>query len=150
MVESIQELRLVEFGLGGETFATDVTEVTDILFVPQMTPVPGTPGEVMGLFNLRGVVTALLDCSGLFNLRRQPRSRTTRILVLEPVSGAGFALWADYVADIATVDAAMLAPPPEGTPGVEMLRGVYNRGTGPTVVLDAAALVEAPLFQQYR
>lgn len=150
MVEKTRELRLVEFGLGGETFATDVSEVTDILFVPQLTPIPGMPAEVIGLFNLRGVVTCLLDPSGLFNLERRPRTRTTRVLVLEPVPGAGFALWADYVADIAVLDPADLSPPPAGTPGSELLRGVYNRGSGPTVVLDAPALVESQRFQSYR
>ena len=150
MAEVPQQRRFVEFGLGGEAFALEVSVVTDIIFPPSVTPVPGAPSTVLGLFNLRGVVTGLLEISSLFELTRRKRGAANRVLVLEPEPESAFALLVDYVSDITELDPAELLPPPTELPRPKLLVGIYNRGGGPVSVLDAVELTRLEAFAPYR
>ena len=150
MAEAPQRIRLVEFGMGGETFALAVDVVTDIIFPPEVTPEPAAPNTLLGLFNLRGVVTALIEVSELFNLTRQPRGSASRVLVLKPEQGAGFALLVDYVSDINQLGVDELFATPSELPHPELVVGIYNRGGGPVSVLDAVELTRLEVFAPYR
>jgi len=154
MAELTTETRYTEFGLGGESFAVAVTDITDILLFPALTPVPRVHPTIMGLFNLRGVVTELLDISPHFNLQRHPRSKGTRIIVLEPAIPESedklrYAIWVDFVSDIATQSEG-LHDLPDDLSGATFLKGFYNRGNQMVSVLDARAIALQNTYQQYR
>ncbi len=154
MAKLTTETRYTEFGLGGESFAVAVTDITDILLFPALTPVPRVHPTIMGLFNLRGVVTELLDISSHFNLQRNSRSKGTRIIVLEPAAFESeeklrYAIWVDFVSDIATQSEGLRALP-EDLSGAAFLKGFYNRGSQMVSVLDARTIALQNTYQQYR
>lgn len=54
--------------LDGDWYALELATVREVLPLPAVTPVPGAPEPVLGLFNLRGNVLPLLDTAGLLGL----------------------------------------------------------------------------------
>ena len=55
-------------GVGGDWYALQLTSVREVLPVPELTPAPGGPAALQGLFNLRGTVLGLLDTAILLGL----------------------------------------------------------------------------------
>jgi purine-binding chemotaxis protein CheW len=61
---------------GGEHYALPVAGVREIARLGAVMPVPGAPPEVMGVWNLRGDVMAVLDLARLLGLEGgEPPSR---------------------------------------------------------------------------
>ncbi len=54
---------------GGEHYALPVGGVREIAKLSQITPVPGAPPGVLGVWNLRGDVMAVLDLATLLGLK---------------------------------------------------------------------------------
>jgi chemotaxis signal transduction protein len=66
---------------GGEHYALPVGGVREIAKLGQVTPVPGAPGAVLGVWNLRGDVMAVLDLAALLGLAGN--AEPSRIVVVE-------------------------------------------------------------------
>ena len=73
---------VVEFLLGSQHFAVDLFKTKEIINVPEITPVPDTPRTVLGIFNLRGVITKILDLRALIHIPPED-SRRAHIIVLD-------------------------------------------------------------------
>jgi purine-binding chemotaxis protein CheW len=55
------QVRVCLISLGGELFAIDLRSVSEVFEVDAVTPVPGMPGALVGVANLRGLVIPLVD-----------------------------------------------------------------------------------------
>ncbi len=53
--------QLVVFKLGGEDFGVDIMQVREIIGKEAITPVPNAPPFIMGVMNLRGQITTIID-----------------------------------------------------------------------------------------
>ena len=114
-----QDLRLIAFRIGPETFVLDIMAVRQIVPYSGSTSLPTAPSFVEGIVVLRNEVIAIVD------LRRRlyPRlaDRTEQPLVLITHSSAGvIGLKVDEVRRIVTVTRDQLLPPP---PLVKGIRG---------------------------
>ena len=60
--------------VAGDLYALELRGVREVLATPELTPLPGAPPAVCGLFNLRGTIVPLMDTSTLLGLgRAEPR-----------------------------------------------------------------------------
>jgi purine-binding chemotaxis protein CheW len=66
---------------GGEHYALPVANVREIAQPGQITPVPGAPSPVLGVWNLRGDVMAVLDLAALLGIEAD--EEPDRIVVAE-------------------------------------------------------------------
>lgn len=66
---------------GGEQYALPVDGVREIAEMAAISPVPGAPAELLGVWNLRGDVLAAVDLAGLLGLEAAGEPR--RIVVAE-------------------------------------------------------------------
>jgi purine-binding chemotaxis protein CheW len=55
----------VRIALGGEMYALSVDTVLEVTDVREVTPLPGAPEAVLGVFNLRGNVLPVVDVRAL-------------------------------------------------------------------------------------
>jgi len=78
-----EELQLVIFKIGNEEFGVPINQVREIVRLIQITPVPRAPSFIEGVVNLRGQVLAVIDLAKKLNLKSNPRSEKTRIIVVE-------------------------------------------------------------------
>ena len=54
-------VRMCLMSMGGELFGVDLRSIREVFEVESVTPVPGMPGMLRGVTNLRGTVIPLLD-----------------------------------------------------------------------------------------
>ncbi len=96
--------------LGGEPFAVDLRQVSEVFKLEAITPVPGMPEPLMGVANLRGVIVPLADlrsCVGA-SLSTTP---SYAIVVRHGSQQLGVVI--DDVPEIRTIHADDLLPPAE-------------------------------------
>jgi purine-binding chemotaxis protein CheW len=91
---------------GGEEYALAVAGVREIAAIGPITPVPGAPAAVLGVWNLRGDVIAAIDLGALVGVCPTPRA--SRIVVAEDGELRG-GLVVDSAVDV-TVLPETLAP----------------------------------------
>lgn len=66
---------------GGERYALAVDDVTEVGELGEVTPLPGSAPEVLGLRNLRGQVVPVVDLAALLSVGG--RAAPTRVVVAE-------------------------------------------------------------------
>lgn len=89
---------------GGEHYALPIGGVREIAEVDRLTPVPGAPVGVLGVWSLRGDVVAVIDLATVLGL--QPAADPTRIVVVEG-AGARAGLTVESVLDVTTLPEAL-------------------------------------------
>ena len=63
--------RYLTFTLGGEVYALDILEVTEIIEFRDLTVVPMMPSFIRGVINLRGRVLPVVDMAARFGQQRR-------------------------------------------------------------------------------
>lgn len=97
----------VRLRVAGEAYAIPVENVLEVVRLGEVTAVPGSPAELLGVLNLRGRVLAVADLAQILGLRRT--APAARMLVAE--SGD---LQASFVIDEIS-EVGELADPTEAT-----------------------------------
>jgi purine-binding chemotaxis protein CheW len=70
----------VRVGIGREQYALPVEAVLEVVELGELTPVPGSSAEIMGVFNLRGQVVPVIALTTLLGLEGEGLER---IVVVE-------------------------------------------------------------------
>ncbi len=86
----------VVFRLADYHLTLGIDEVTEILGVPQATPVPGAKPWLLGVVNLRGNLAPLIDLAWFLFNKRTPLTSHTRVLVM-PLQNRPIAVLIDEV-----------------------------------------------------
>ncbi len=132
--------RWIRFSIHGQDYAVDIRSVREVLSHADIEPVPGAPGRVLGVINLRGQIVTVVDFGGW--LGRVP-SRAARPILVMDHQGVVLALAIDTVHDVTRLDPDEIKPVPRtglGTrPGV--MHGLVVRESGLLSLLDADVLV---------
>lgn len=71
----------VVFRLGSHHLAVGITEVDEILPLPQTTPVPGSRDWLLGMANVRGNLVTIIDLGWFLYGSRTPITARTRLLL---------------------------------------------------------------------
>lgn len=130
---------VLEFALGAETFAIDVECVEEIADLGDLTRIPNAPPHVLGVMDLRGRTTSVVDPKRLLDI--DAGDRGDRVLVFDPdrVEGEGALGWTvDDVFQVTEADPAAIEP----TPGTERagIRGVVRRDDEFVIWLDPGSV----------
>lgn len=121
-----QELQLVAFQLGEESYGVDIAQVQEIIRMQPVTKVPGAPTFVEGVINLRGRVIPVLDLRKRFNLPARQDTKDTRIVVVEvPPHTVGMIV--DAVDEVLRISEDKVEPP---SPFIASIDTEYLRGVG--------------------
>lgn len=99
----------VVLSIASETFAVEISKVREIIRVPHITWVPGTPDYVRGVINLRGSVVAVIDLSGMLGMGQADEDSQTRIIIVES-SGVIVGVLVDNVSRVAEIAPSQLEP----------------------------------------
>ncbi|MEO5831155.1 MAG: chemotaxis protein CheW [Rhodanobacter sp.] len=95
--------RGIGFRVGSRLLVSGIDEISELLAVPVLTPVPGTQSWLLGVANVRGNLVPVIDFSRfLFGERTQHTSRS-RLLIVRQGAGS-VALLVDEVFGQRTVD----------------------------------------------
>ena len=73
----------VKFHLNGQQFVMDSREITEVLPVPDATPLPDVHHWVKGLANVRGRILPVIDLGGFLGRKEPPSSTRNRVIVVD-------------------------------------------------------------------
>ncbi|MBP5475287.1 MAG: chemotaxis protein CheW, partial [Methanomicrobium sp.] len=59
---------IVEFEIGSERYALDITLTREIVEMVPITPVPRAPAHIAGIINLRGEITNIINLNKILDL----------------------------------------------------------------------------------
>jgi purine-binding chemotaxis protein CheW len=106
------ELQVVGFRIGHETFALPIAAVHEIVRPPEITAVPHAPEYIEGVINLRGRILPVIDLRRRFGATRIENTRKNRILVVDS-EGRLVGLMVDAASEVLKLAPAHIEPPPE-------------------------------------
>lgn len=140
--ETSGSVQLIIFSLAGESYATEIATVQEIITVPAITAIPRAPEFIEGVINLRGRVVAVIDLRKRFGLPASERSRATRIVVAN-VGDHTVGLIVDSVTRVLTIGQACIEPPSPviANLAVDLIRGIANHDDRIIVLVDLRAVL---------
>lgn len=109
------EIEILTFDLGGETFAFDAIIVQEILDLLPETAVPGSRPFVSSVINFRGKVIPLADIRLAFGMDATKTSIDSRIIVIQlDIEGEPtlIGVRTDKVHEVTTLNKSASEPPP--------------------------------------
>ena len=132
-------VEVAAFLLAGERYAIETRYVCKVVRLTDFTPVPGAPGFLGGVLNLRGEILALVDLRAFFGIASGGLTDLSRIVVIG-LDRNEFGIMADAVREVVTLRLDAILEPPASIAGAgrPYLLGVTADGL---VVLDGAALI---------
>lgn len=99
------------FQVGPEEYGIEIFKVREIIGMLPITPVPGSPSEMMGVINLRGKVIPVISIRTRFGMPTAAAHPHNVIIVVENRQGEiGIAV--DRVAEVARFSAGETEAPP--------------------------------------
>jgi len=124
----------VRIRTGGEHYALPVDRVTEVGELGELTPVPGSAPEVLGIRNLRGQVLPVVDLATLLGLEKGDGNE--RIVVAESADRrAGLA--------VESVEGVDDLPDPSQEADSEYLAGVVLVDGAPVGIVELDTLLDA-------
>jgi purine-binding chemotaxis protein CheW len=138
-------LTLVRFALGEYHCALALEDVSEVLRVVAVTPLPVAPAFVEGVINRRGVVTPVIDLRKRVGLSCGPYDNTTRILITS-IGGHSIGVIVDEVSNVVVIDEAGLGIDPSEALGMDLRQyssRVVRDGTDLVVVIDPEKMLTA-------
>lgn len=147
---SSDELMLVTFTLGQETFGLDIMNVQEVIRMPSLTRVPRAPVYVDGMTNLRGRVLPVIDARTKFGMEMAETGDSQRVIVID-AGGTAAGLNVDSVSEVLRVDKQYIEPAPASIlneMGKTHIRGVVriNDAQKLVMILDVASLFEQEII----
>lgn len=138
----------VTFKLSEETYGVNVMQVQEVLRVSEIAPVPGAPGYVLGIINLRGNVVSVLDTRLRFGLEKKATDDSTRIIIIE-LESQTIGILVDSVAEVEDVQGREVdtAPGVGNEESSRYIAGVVSRASGLLILVDVQRLLSAQEWQ---
>lgn len=143
-VFSSDEVQLVTFTLGDESFGLNIMHVQEVIRMPSITKVPQAPAYVDGMTNLRGHILPVVDTRTKFGMEKAEQNTSSRVIVVD-IGGRAIGLNVDAVSEVLRVDSKNIEDAPASlSDSVDRtsITGVVKLDGGKrlVMVLDAASL----------
>ena len=110
--EGAGERQLVVFSLAGEAYGVDVSTVSEIIRMEEITHVPNAPDYVEGVINLRGKVCPVIELRKRFDIELSDATNETRIVVVE-IDGEDVGVIVDAVTEVLRISGDCVEPASE-------------------------------------
>ncbi|MDD3574002.1 chemotaxis protein CheW [Methanospirillum sp.] len=99
-------IEILEFDLGGESYAMDIGIAREIVEMLPITPIPRAPSHVTGLLNLRGEITTIINLHHLLGITPSKKPEEQKIMVFVPdmFENTSVGVIVDEVRSVLTID----------------------------------------------
>jgi len=134
--QTLKEQQFVVFILAEELYGVDAAQVREITMVPEIISVPGTPGFVEGIINLRGQMTTIIDLRKRFGLIEGQQSDQNRIIIIEK-EGSSIGMAIDQVIEVLRLPVTSIEDTPDLARDVslEYIKGVGKLADGTLLII---------------
>jgi purine-binding chemotaxis protein CheW len=140
--------QFLSFVVGGTDFGVPILKVKEILQYEGVTRVPGTPGSIRGVINVRGSVVPVVDLGVKFGKGEVAETKRTCVLVVETRTAEETlttGVIADAVNEVVDLASDDIEPAPTFGTGVKLdhIAGMGKVGKGFMVLLDIDRVLSA-------
>jgi purine-binding chemotaxis protein CheW len=103
--EEGKEIDIIIFSMGEEYYAMDVTMVREVVEMVPITSIPRTPPHMLGIINLRGEVTHVIDFARVLGKNSRVERSLQKIIVLpfDQTGGEHISIIVDSVQSVTTI-----------------------------------------------
>jgi purine-binding chemotaxis protein CheW len=135
-------LELLEFRLAQERYALETRHVHEVYPLKDLTPLPCTPPFVLGIVNVRGRITPVIDIKKFFDLPDMGLTDLHRIILVRG-HDLELGLLADAIVGVRSIPATSVQP---SLPTLTGIRSDYLKGVTAErlVVLDLDRILTDP------
>ena len=144
--EAQDQLSLLSFLLGSETFAMPAIYGKEILKIPPVVRVPRTPPTVLGIINLRGIITPIVDVRPVLGVKAGEVGEVGRVVITE-VGELYTGILVEEVLGITQAPRKEIVPVSTTIAKKDYLEGQVLVDDRPMVVLNVEKLLNAPDFK---
>jgi two-component system, chemotaxis family, chemotaxis protein CheV len=131
------ELEVLIFGLGDQSYGVNVAKVREVILPTPVSASPGQPPDVMGMFNLRGVVLPLVDLHSYFDITPITDDTKSHRIIVTEFNGAQAAFKVERVEQIHRMTWQDIRSVPEETASEHMsVTGIAELGDKLILMLD--------------
>jgi len=116
------------FKICDSDFATEISFVTEIIEVQDITPVPNTEPYLKGITNLRGTIVPVIDMRLRFGYEEIEYTSRTCIIVLNMDGSDHIGIIVDEVQEVLEIDEKSIQPPP--TTKEDSVKGGFVKALG--------------------
>lgn len=135
-------LDLLEFRLAQECYALETRHIQEVYPLKDLTTMPCTPPFILGMVNVRGNITPVIDIKKFFDLPDKGLTDLHRIILVQG-NDIEFGLLADVIVGVRTIAENSLQPPLPTLTGIhsDYLKGVTANHL---MVLNLDRILEDP------
>jgi len=112
-------LELLEFRLAQERYALETRHVREVYPLKDLTKMPCTPAFILGMVNVRGNITSVIDIKKFFDLPDKGLTDLHRIIIVQG-NDIELGLLADVIVGVRSIAANSLQP------SLPTLSGIHN------------------------
>lgn len=105
-------MNYLRFRLQGLTYALPLDMVKEVFFLPELTPIPEAPADIIGVFNLRGTLFPVMHLAKRLGLAKPICAATNNVIALA-WQGLNVGLIVDTVEEVITLHPDQINPEPD-------------------------------------
>ena len=105
----------LSFRIGTQLYAARLADVSEVIRDDELTPVPGSASDLLGVRHLRGHIVPVMDGRLRLGLPAQPAADPLAVrIVMLSHAGQALGLKVDAVGELLSSDGLEIEPPPPG------------------------------------
>jgi purine-binding chemotaxis protein CheW len=150
-VKRIEEVQLVVFRLRDEEFGVEISQVREIIRIPEITKVPEAPGFIEGVINLRGEVIGIIDLAKQFELPPVEKLEKVARIVVAEIEDKSFGMVVDEVPEVLKIPKEDIEAAPDVVQSKvkkDFIKGVGKIGERLLILLDLTKILEPGEVQE--
>lgn len=138
--DSDSSIEVVEFRLAHEHYGLELIHIREVVLLKQLTPLPGLPGFIAGITNIRGKIFSVVDLKYFFELPKRERTEKTWLIILNSKQ-MEFGVMADEIVGTRLIQTDMIH---NSMATLTDIRGKYLKGitNDSMAILDGAKILE--------
>jgi len=135
--DSDRQVLAITFLVSGSLFGMETSVVQEVVRLTTVTPIHHAAPCVVGVMNLRGHISTVIDLSSRLGLGQVALKGEKRIIIVEWM-GERIGLVVDEMQDVLSVDRESIGPAPENIRSAQSHRmtGVFRSGDRIVAMLD--------------
>ncbi|STX38533.1 chemotaxis protein CheW [Legionella feeleii] len=140
--QATDTISVMEFELGEETYAIELSYIDEVCPAKQITPLPGIPAYMLGIMNVRGKIMSVLDIKTFFEIPKKELTNLSQVIILHS-DLMEFGIIADRSIGPRIITVNSIQSPLSTFSGVrkEYLKGLTEKQV---VILDANKILNDP------
>ncbi len=140
--------KYLTFFIGKEMYGIDISYVTEIVGIQEITKMPDMPDYIKGIINLRGIIVPLIDIRLRFSMEEKEYDDRTCIVVVD-FAGTSIGLIVDSVSEVIDLSETSIVDLPHNSIGLSnrYIKNIGKLDSNVILLIDCEKLLTDDEFE---